>query len=158
MKNFRLWLEELADHETELLAQYGYTFKDQIKTGDMTMVLLEAPHFPAKFRYHLGFHRAGRSSFNIQHQFSRDEDKRDRKARGEQGIGIVDGYKSLKPLMDKLVEWLHQYRKLVVASTNEVLTAKWLANLTVAARYFDIPLSVKTEDFMGTTVHFVTLS
>jgi hypothetical protein len=158
MKNFRLWLEELAEEENELLAQHGYKFKDQIKTGDLTMVLLEAPHFPAKLRYHLAFHRAGRSSFNINHQFSRDEDKLDRKARGESGVGIIAGYKALRPLMDKLVEWLHQYPKLVIASTNEELTAKWLANLTVASRYFDIPLSVKTETIMGHTIHFIKLS
>ena len=158
MENFRLWLEELADEENELLSSYGYSFLDQIQAGDMKMILLEAPSFPAKFRYHLAFQRSGKSAFNIRHQFSRDEDKALRRKNGNQGIGILDGYRALKPLMDKLVEWLHQYQKLVIASTNEELTAKWLAHLTVAARYMDVPLSVKTETFMGHTVHFIKLS
>lgn len=158
MKNFRIWLEELADEENELLGRYGYSFLDQIKVGEMTMVLLEAPHFPEKFRFHLAFHRTGRSSFNIDHQFSRDKDKIDRRNSGDKGIGIIDGYQSIKPLMDKLVEWLKKYEKLIVASTNEKLTVKWLANLTMAARYLNIPISVETDSFIGHTVHFVKLS
>jgi hypothetical protein len=157
MKNFRLWLEELSDSENEVLSQYGYSYLDKIAVGDMTMVLLEAPNFPSKFQYHLAFHRAGLSAFNIKHQFGRDADKKERKERGESGVGIVDGLKAMGPLMTKLVEWLKEYGKLVIASTNEELTKKWVANLTMAARFTNNNITMSSERFMGHPLHLVNL-
>lgn len=154
MKNFRQWLEELSDEETETVRSYGYVFLDEIETRTMKMVLLEAPHFPPKFRYHLAFQRIDKSAFNIKQQFTRDNDKKTNNLK----IGIVDGFNTIKPLMQKLVEWLTKYPIIVIASHNEILTSKWLANLTIAARYLEIPIVIETESLMGTIIYLIKLS
>jgi uridine kinase len=122
------------------------------------MILLKAPHFPQKFRFHLAFQRQDRSAFNLKHQFSRSEDKIKRRTQGDKGIGIVDGYNSLRPMIEKLVEWLKRYNDLVIASHNPELAAKWVSNLTIASRYMDIPIVIRSEKFMNTDVHLIKLS
>jgi hypothetical protein len=158
MKSFRIWLEELGEDDFALLSAMGYSVVDKIQEGDMEMVLLSAPMFPPKLRFHLAFQRKGRSAANLQHQFSREDDKRERRSRGEGGVGIVQGYRALRPLMEKLVEWLRQYHQLVIASHNPALSEKWINNLSVASRYLGLPVSVETQNLMGHDIHFIKLS
>ena len=124
MKKFSKWLESLTDQEQSMLDAYGYVFLDKINSRNFEMVLLKAPHFPQKFRYHLAFHRQGKSSYDINQQFSRNQDKKTDKS-----IGMIDTLGILDPFMNKLVEWLKKYGLLTIASTNDELTNKWISRI-----------------------------
>lgn len=150
MENFKKWLEQLSPDEETILKQYGYVYLDSFEIGDVKMILLQAPA-PPKYRYHLAFQKKGQSAFDIPQQFNR-------KKKEDDAIGIFSGAQILRPLMDKLMDWVKTYRRVVIASHNPELTKKWVANITIATRYFELPLELETDNIRGQEIHLVKLA
>ena len=119
----------------------------------MKMILLKMPYAPERYQYHLAFQKEGKSAFDLNQQFSRDNDKKEPR---KGIIGIINGARSLKPIMNKLSEWLNKYDNLVMGSHNEKLTQKWLSNLEVATRYFPVSFTIHKESLMGHDAYIIS--
>jgi hypothetical protein len=153
MGTFRRWLavEALSAGHLNAMRQFGYEYEDEIVVGEMELYLLKADPavFPEKYRWHLAFQRRGLNVFDISQQMDRDDLKK------THGLGMLDSFRAMEPMVTKIHQWAGEHRQLVIASSNERLTEKWAANLHVASRYFNTPLHVETEEFLGHTLHVV---
>lgn len=177
MKNFRLWLENLNPEQKEMASASGYEFVDEIRSGGFNVYLLvNDVMFPKGLKYHIGFEKEGSNVFDYEQQMNRQrvldangqpvfdekgQPKKRRKAdivnRPEEEKGnFTNQYNSILPILEKIHKWIDLYGNLVIASTNEILTEKWIKNLKLASKWFDLPLNTTTKEYMRHTLHILT--
>jgi hypothetical protein len=152
MKNYLTWLSDIyisegltADQE-QMASMYGYKFVDEIRAGGFNVYLLNSDQYPSGMKYHIAFEREGLNVFDMNQQFNRpksDEKKSD----------ILKQLSSMEPICRKIDDWIKEYGQLVMASTNEKLTDKWMKNLSIASRWLGIEINSKVINFHGHQLH-----
>jgi len=114
----------------------GYKYVDGIEAFGMEMYLLYSDHYPEGFNYHLAFQRTGTKVLDGVSMFDRPKN---------QNPNAIMMFKSMKPLIKKLSEWISIHGPLCIASSNNSLKVKWINALMVASRFVGINFKIEKK-------------
>jgi hypothetical protein len=140
IKTFQVKIEEdsLYGKNKEYKNSFiGYEYIDGINVFGMEMFLLYSKYYPEKFRYHLAFQREGLMLGNLEQSFSRPKNN---------NPNIKGMFNSIKPLMDKLSNWIDNYGSVCINSNDIKLKEKWINVLLFSSKMIGINFKIEKEE------------
>ena len=118
---------------------------DQFESGPFLLYLIESDTsiYPKELKYQLAIQSEGLSATSISDQFSKNTI-----------FNAVKGINSLKPLKNKIKEWLDKYKMLGVSSVNKNKSTKWFNIL----RLLGFNVNSKNFQFLGQNIEYIIIT